>query len=179
MKAGVEQLQTLSHTTNIYLNHQHSLFGKELAAKLPPHLNKIYFVNSGSEANDLALLMARLHTKNYDVIALRNGYHGMSTGTMNVTSLNTWRYPVANGIGIHHAQFPDTFRGFWGRDDPDAAKKYAQDVKEIIQFDTPGKVAAFIAEPTQGVGGNYFPFWYCFKLFFFVYKVLLNYLLVI
>ena len=53
-----------------------------------------YFVNSGSEANDMAMLMARLYTGNYDMLALRNCYHGMSEGTMGVTAHNTWKFSV-------------------------------------------------------------------------------------
>ena len=55
-------------------------------------LQVVYFVNSGSEANDMALTMARLYTGNYDVIAVRNAYHGMSPATMGLTALSTWKY---------------------------------------------------------------------------------------
>lgn len=55
----------------------------------------VYFVNSGSEANDMAMLMARLYTGNFDIIALRNAYHGMSPATMGLTAHNTWKYNVA------------------------------------------------------------------------------------
>lgn len=57
-------------------------------------LQVAYFVNSGSEANDMALLMARLYSGNYDVLALRNCYHGMSEGTMGVTAHSTWKFNV-------------------------------------------------------------------------------------
>ena len=59
-----------------------------------PALQVAYFVNSGSEANDLALMMARLYTGNYDVLALRNGYHGMSEGTMGMLGHSTWKFNV-------------------------------------------------------------------------------------
>lgn len=64
----------------------------------------VYFVNSGSEANDLAMLMARAHTRNFDIISLRNGYHGMNPYIQGATALSTWRYNVPLGHGIHHVR---------------------------------------------------------------------------
>jgi len=90
----------------------------------------------------------------YDVIALRNAYHGMSNFTMGVCGLNTWRQPMPLGFGIHHAKLPDRYRGPFGYDDPDAGKKYADDVLDLIRSATSGSIAAFIAEPIQGVGGT-------------------------
>lgn len=75
--AIAEQSARLQHTTTIYLNDQVALYAKELADRMPGNLKCVYFVNSGSEANDMALLMARLATGNYDVVALRNAYHGL------------------------------------------------------------------------------------------------------
>lgn len=54
----------------------------------------VYFVNSGTEANELAMLMARLYSENLGMIALRNAYHGGSSGTIALTALNTWKYPI-------------------------------------------------------------------------------------
>lgn len=144
----------LQHTTTIYLNPAPAEYAKALAAKMPGNLKVCYFVNSGSEANDLAILMARAYTGNYELVALRNCYHGGSQSTMGLTSHSTWKYNVPAGTGVHHAIAPDTYRGYFGKDDPDAATKYADDVKQVIQFATPGKVAAFFAESIQGVGGT-------------------------
>ncbi len=72
-------------------------------AKMPGDLKVVYFVNSGSEANDLALLMARAYTGCYDMIALRNGYHGGSQSTMGLTSHHTWKFNVPHGFGVQHA----------------------------------------------------------------------------
>jgi alanine-glyoxylate transaminase/(R)-3-amino-2-methylpropionate-pyruvate transaminase len=116
-------------------------------------LKVVYFTNSGSEANDLALLMARAHTGNYDLIALRNAYHGASQGTMGLTAHSTWKFNVPHSFGIQHAVMPDTYRGTFGKDDPEAGRKYADDVRNLIQFGTSGQVAGFIAESIQGVGG--------------------------
>jgi alanine-glyoxylate transaminase/(R)-3-amino-2-methylpropionate-pyruvate transaminase len=120
---------------------------------MPGDLKVCYFTNSGSEANDLAILMARAFTGSFDVIALRNGYHGGSMQTMGLTSHHTWKFNVPHSFGVHHALCPDRYRGPWGYDDADAGPKYAADVENLIQFGSPGKVAAFIAESIQGVGG--------------------------
>lgn len=165
LKAAHAQLDTLVHTTTIYANPEVALYGKALADKLPGDLSVCYFVNSGSEANDLALLMARLHTGNYDLIALRNAYHGGSQSTMGLTAHGTWKYNTPQGFGIHHALNPDPYRGAFA-DHPDPASDYANDVKELIEFATPGQIAGFIAESIQGVGGSVvFPVGYLAKVY--------------
>jgi alanine-glyoxylate transaminase/(R)-3-amino-2-methylpropionate-pyruvate transaminase len=147
------QNEILQHTTTIYLNPCIAEYARELAARMPGDLKVCYFTNSGSEANDLAILMARAYTGNFDVVALRNCYHGGSMQTMGLTSHHTWKFNVPHSFGVQHAVFPDRFRGPYGYDDPAAGPKYAADVKDLIEFGTPGRVAAFIAESIQGVGG--------------------------
>ena len=153
VEATRRQNETLQHSTTIYLQPNVAEYAEKLAAKMPGDLKVCYFVNSGSEANDLALLMARAYTGNYDVIALRNAYHGGNALTMGLTSHRTWKYNVPHSFGVHHAMAPDPYRGLWGHDDADAGKKYAADVKNLLDYGTPGQVAAFIAESIQGVGG--------------------------
>ncbi len=148
------QNETLQHTTTIYLNPAIAEYARDLAARMPGNLKVCYFTNSGSEANDLAILMARIYTGNHDVIALRNCYHGGSMFSMGLTSHHTWKFPVAQGFGVHHALCPDRYRGPWGYDDPQAGHKYAGDVADLVRFATPGRIAAFIAESIQGVGGT-------------------------
>jgi alanine-glyoxylate transaminase/(R)-3-amino-2-methylpropionate-pyruvate transaminase len=151
--AARKQNEILQHSTTIYLHPNVAEYAGKLASKMPGNLKICYFVNSGSEANDLALLMARLYTGNYDVIALRNAYHGGNASAMAVTSHSTWKFNVPHSFGVHHALAPYPYRGPFGYDDADAGKKYADDVKSLIDYATPGKVAAFIAESIQGVGG--------------------------
>jgi len=151
--AAREQNETLQHSTTIYLHPNVARYAERLASKMPGDLKVCYFVNSGSEANDLALLLARAYTGNYDVIALRNAYHGGNALTMGLTAHRTWKFNVPHSFGVHHAIAPDPYRGLWGRDDVDAGKKYAADVKNLIDYATSGQVAAFIAESIQGVGG--------------------------
>jgi len=151
--AARKQNEILQHSTTIYLHPNVAQYAEKLASKMPGDLKACYFVNSGSEANDLALLMARAYTQNYDVISLRNAYHGGSSGTMGVTAHSNWKYNIPHSFGVHHALAPYQYRGPFGYNDADAGRKYANDVKELIDYATPGKVAAFIAESIQGVGG--------------------------
>ena len=138
------QLERLQHTTTIYLNPLMGELAKKLAGKMPEGLEVTYFVNSGSEANDLAITMARLYTGNYDVLALRDAYHGGVSSIMGLISHHTWKFPLPQGTGVHHVDNPDPYRG---------NTRGAAGIEEVIRCSTPGKVAAFIAEPIQGVGG--------------------------
>jgi alanine-glyoxylate transaminase/(R)-3-amino-2-methylpropionate-pyruvate transaminase len=151
--AANKQSTLLQHTTTIYLHPNIAEYARALAAKMPGELKVCYFVNSGSEANDLALLMARVFTGNFDAIALRNAYHGGNAAGMALTAHSTWKFNVPHSFGVHHAIVPDPYRGVYGHDDPDAGRKYAGDVKSVIDYATSGRVAAFIAESIQGVGG--------------------------
>ncbi len=151
--AARSQNDLLQHSTTIYLHPNIAEYAQKLAAKMPGELKVCYFVNSGSEANDLALLMARAYTANYDVIALRNSYHGGNSAGMGLTAHRTWKFNVPHSFGVHHAIAPDPYRGAWGRDDQRAGFNYAADVRNLIEHATSGQVAAFIAESIQGVGG--------------------------
>ncbi|KAJ0096492.1 hypothetical protein Patl1_27445 [Pistacia atlantica] len=103
----------------------------------------VYFVNSGTEANELAMLMARLYSGNLGMIALRNAYHGGNSNRIGLTALNTWKYPIPQGE-IHHVVNPDPYCGIFGSN----AALYAKDVQDHIDFGSSGEVAAI-----QGVGG--------------------------
>jgi alanine-glyoxylate transaminase/(R)-3-amino-2-methylpropionate-pyruvate transaminase len=147
------QIDLLQHTTTIYLHPNQPLLARRLAERLPPGLDVTYFVNSGSEANDLALLMARAYTGHHDVIAVRNGYHGGSPTSMALTSHHTWKFPQQATLGVHHAINPDPYRSPFTGSPEAIATQSAEDIRELIRFSTPGRIAAFIAEPIQGVGG--------------------------
>jgi alanine-glyoxylate transaminase/(R)-3-amino-2-methylpropionate-pyruvate transaminase len=152
-KAIKDQTDTLQHATSIYLHPNIALFAKKLASKMPKGLEVTYFTNSGSEANDLAMMMARLHTGHADIIALRNAYHGGSAGPATLTAINTWKYPGSTGGAVHHAVNPDPYRSAFSGAPEEIATKSANDVRDLIRHATTGKVAAFIAEPIQGAGG--------------------------
>ena len=151
--AGNKQSEIYQHSTTIYLHPNVGAFAEKLASKMPGDLKVCYFVNSGSEANDIAQLMARAYTGNFDMIALRNAYHGGNSSGMGLTAHSNWKYNVPHSFGVHHAISPYPYRGVHGYEDADAGRKYAADVKEVIDYATPGKVAGFIAESIQGVGG--------------------------
>ena len=153
VKRVQEQVGTLQHSTTIYLHPNVAMLAKQLASKMPKGLDVTYFVNSGSEANDLAITMARLFTGHHDVVALRNGYHGGSPSAMGLTSHSTWKFPVGGDGHVHHVVSPDPYRSPFEGTPEEIATKSARDIRELIRYSTPGKVAAFIAEPIQGVGG--------------------------
>uniref|UniRef100_A0A2P2I214 Alanine--glyoxylate aminotransferase 2, mitochondrial n=1 Tax=Hirondellea gigas TaxID=1518452 RepID=A0A2P2I214_9CRUS len=175
----VEKMQRqagrLWHTSNIYLNPTIHDYSKALTDTLPGDLKVAYIVNSGSEANDLALLMARLHTQRFDVVTMRNSYHGASPYTMGLTGSGKSKFPLANGFGVTHTMNPDPYRGPWGgyRDSPvqslrageatleeggtvcSSSRKYLQQFQETLDYCVPqGKPAAFFAESIQGVGAT-------------------------
>ena len=157
-----EQMESLQHTTTIYLHPGMTRLAEKLASKMPAGLDVTYFVNSGSEANDLAITMARLYTGHTDVIALRNGYHGGSPSAMGLTSHHTWKFPTLQGAYVHHALCPEPYRSPLSGTPEEIAAASAADIGELIRYSTPGRIAAFLAEPIQGVGGvttaapNYF-----------------------
>ncbi len=149
-----DQVATLQHVTTIYLHPNVAELGRRLAEKLPEGLDVAYFTNSGSEANDLAILMARLYTGNRDVVALRNAYHGGSGITTALTSHSTWKYEASATTNVFHAACPDPYRSLFNGNPSQIARKSVDDLRQTIQFSTTGKLAAFIAEPIQGVGGT-------------------------
>lgn len=153
VKRVQEQAATLPHGTTIYLHPNVAQLAKKLASKMPPGLDVTYFTNSGSEANDLAILMARLATGHTDVIAVRNAYHGGSPTAMGLTSHHTWKFPIGGDGHVHHAVNPDPYRSPFSGTPEEIATRSVDDIRDLIRYSTPGKVAAFICEPIQGVGG--------------------------
>lgn len=152
-----QQSGTLQHTTTIYLNPVMGEFAQKLASKMPPGLSRTYFTNSGSEANEVAILSAREHTGNDDVIALRNCYHGGTATTMGLTAHGTWKFKSNQAPSIHHTHAGYCYRCPYGLEYPSCDVKCAHDIKEVIQYQTPGEIACFIGEPIQGVGGAVTP----------------------
>ena len=152
-----QQTGMLQHTTTIYLHPAVVQFAEKLAEKMPPGLTRSYFTNSGSEANEVAILSAREYTGNQDVIALRNGYHGGTSVPMSLTAHGNWKFKSNNGTNIHHTMPGYCYRCPYGLEYPSCGIKCAQDIKNVIQYETPGEIACFIGEPIQGVGGTVTP----------------------
>ncbi|KAJ8647719.1 hypothetical protein MRB53_000742 [Persea americana] len=148
VEAIVNQTKRLQHSTIVYLNHNVAEFAEALASKLPGDLKVVFFTNSGTEANELAMMIARLYTGCHDIVSLRNGYHGNAAGTMGMTAQSNWKFNVVQS-GVHHAMNPDPYRGAFGSN----GLKYAKDVQDLIDYGTWGHVAGFISEAIQGVGG--------------------------
>ncbi len=152
-----EQTGKLQHTTTIYLHPTIAQFAEKLASKMPEGLTRSYFTNSGSEANEFAILSAREYTGNKDVIAQRNGYHGGTSVPMSLTAHGTWKFPSNNRTNVHHTHAGYCYRCPYGLEYPSCDLKCAHDIKSVIEYQTPGEIACFIGEPIQGVGGSVTP----------------------
>jgi alanine-glyoxylate transaminase/(R)-3-amino-2-methylpropionate-pyruvate transaminase len=159
VKKVQEQVGKLQHVTTIYLHPTIGQFGKKLAEHMPEgsNLSVTYFTNSGSEANEIAILSSREFTGNTEVISLRNGYHGGTQATMALTAHSTWKFKTNPTIGVKNALAPYCYRCPYGLEYPSCGLKCAHDVENVIKYETSGQVAAFIAEPIQGVGGAVTP----------------------
>src|SRR6185436_7335216 len=116
-------------------------------------LTKSFFTNSGTEANETAIVAARCYTGSSEIVALRHSYHGRSALTMTMTGHANWRLGGVPQPGIVHAHNAYCYRCPFDLSYPDCGVKCAQDVEELIRTTTSGRIAGFIAEPIQGVGG--------------------------
>jgi alanine-glyoxylate transaminase/(R)-3-amino-2-methylpropionate-pyruvate transaminase len=154
-----QQIGTLQHTTTIYLHPTIGQFAKKLAEHMPAEsgLSVTYFTNSGSEANELAILSSREFTGNHDVLSLRNAYHGGTQGAMGLTAHGTWKFKSNPTVDIKHATPGYCYRCPFGLTYPSCDVKCARDVDALIRHETCGQVACFIGEPIQGVGGTVTP----------------------
>ncbi|HTK77256.1 MAG TPA: aspartate aminotransferase family protein [Gemmataceae bacterium] len=150
-----EQVGKLQHVTTIYLHPTIGLLGKKLAEKMPSGsgLSISYFTNSGSEANEIAILSAREYTHNNEVISLRNAYHGGTQAAMGLTAHGTWKFKSNPSLNVKHAMPGYCYRCPYDLEYPSCDVKCAHDLENLIRFETPGEVACFIGEPIQGVGG--------------------------
>ncbi len=152
-----QQIGTLQHTTTVYLHPAIGQLAEKLASKMPVGLSQSYFTNSGSEANEVAVLSAREFTGNQDVIALRNSYHGGTSVPMSLTAHGTWKFKSNQQANVHHTHAGYCYRCPYGLTYPSCDLKCAHDIKDVITYQTPGEVACFIGEPIQGVGGTVTP----------------------
>ena len=152
-----QQMQRLGHTSTLYITENQVRTAQKLAQVAPGALGTSMFVNSGSEAIDAAINLARQHTGREEVIALRHGYSGNSVLATNLTGHGPWRGTTSNIAGIKHAMAPYPYRSPFGQDAAVNAEKFAQDIEEVILTTTSGRPAAFIAETILGVGGFIVP----------------------
>lgn len=156
VRAAQEQLALLNTNTR-YLHDDVNRYAERLTQKLPEPLRVCFFVNSGSEANELALRLARAHTGREDVIVLEHAYHGH---TNTLIDISPYKFNGPGGQGkkpwVHVAPLADDYRGRYRRGDKEAGAKYARHVAEILQRTQAegGGVAAYIAETLPSVGGQ-------------------------
>jgi len=147
------QIDKLEHVSTVFSNEPQVALAQKLATLTPNQaLRKSFFTNSGTEANETAILAARCYTGSTEIIALRHSYHGRSAGTMGLTGQATWKLGPPQA-GIVHAVNAYCYRCPFGLEYPSCEVKCAQDMEQVIRTSTSGRVAGLIAEPIQGVGG--------------------------
>jgi 4-aminobutyrate aminotransferase-like enzyme len=147
------QIDRLEHVSTVFSNEPQVALARKLAQITPAGaLRKSFFTNSGSEANETAILAARCYTGSTEIVALRHSYHGRSAGTMAVTGQAAWKLGPPQA-GVVHAVNAYCYRCPFGLEYPSCDVKCAQDMEQVIRTSTSGRIAALIAEPIQGVGG--------------------------
>lgn len=167
MKAQIDRLQ---HLSTLYPNEAIVALAEKVAQVTPGELKSSFFSNSGTEANEAAIMLARMTTGAYDIVALRHAYSGGSQLAKAVTAQAPWRRAGIISMGISHAINPYCYRCPLGLKYPDCEVRCANDVENLIQTGTSGSIAAFIAEPIQGVGGFITPPPEYFKIVFKIVK---------
>ncbi len=148
-----EQVRKVQHTSALYPTEPHVRLAEKLAAITPGALKQSFFTNSGTEANETAVLVAQLYTRAHDVVALRHSYSGRTQLAMSLTGNYAWRLTPTSSPNVHHIPNAYCYRCPFGLTYPSCDLKCAKDLEGAIQTATSGKLAAFIAEPIQGVGG--------------------------
>ncbi len=167
-----EQMDKLQHTSTLYPNEAIVALAEKLAQITPGKLQKSFLTSSGTEANEAALLLARMVGSSYDIVALRHAYSGGSMLAKSVTAQSAWRKGGVISVGISHAVNPYCYRCPLHLKYPECNVACANDIESAIQTTTSGSIAAFIAEPIQGVGGFITPPPEYFKI---VYRIVKNY----
>ncbi|MGK2860175.1 MAG: aspartate aminotransferase family protein [Thermoanaerobaculia bacterium] len=152
-KAITDQLGKISHSSTLYVNKPQAALAEKVASLAPGALEKSFFTNSGTEADETAMVLARLYTGRQEIIALRHSYSGRSMLAMSAAGHATWRHGGSYVAGVKHLAAPYCYRCPFGLEYPSCNLRCAKDVEELIQTTTDGQIAAFIAEPILGVGG--------------------------
>ena len=156
VEAGQRQMAVLNTNTR-YLHENMVKFVEELISTMPPALNVAFMVNSGSEANELAMRIAKNYTNQKDIIVSEVGYHGNTNGCIEISS---YKFDGKGGKGkvphIHVMPIPDTYRGLYRADDSQAGNKYASHVKDAIEKmqAESRRPATFIFESVISCGGQ-------------------------
>jgi 4-aminobutyrate aminotransferase-like enzyme len=143
----------IQHPSVLYLSEPHVRLCQNLAEVAPEGLERVMVTNSGSEANEYAVMAARAATGEETVIALKLGYHGGTQLTLNLCGHSTWKFRSQPFAGVAHATQPDCYRCPFGQTKGSCGLECARDVENTIQTVTHGRIAGVIVEPIQGVGG--------------------------
>jgi len=147
------QAERLVYTSSLYSTIPYAVLVKQLAAIAPKGLSQSFIVNSGSEANEAALTMARKYTGNPYIIACQRGYHGRTTLARELSSAGWRTFSEAHPPGVRFTPYGYCYRCPFGKEHPDCDMECAHYLREVIRTQTNKAIAAFIAEPIQGVGG--------------------------
>jgi 4-aminobutyrate aminotransferase-like enzyme len=147
------QVKRLGHVSSLYPTIPVVELAERLARLAPGNLRKSIFNASGTEADDTAVVLAQVFTGAQEIIALRHGYAGRGTLSQALTGHASWRAVPTQVPGIKHAMSPYCYRCPLGLEYPNCEIKCAKDIEELIQTTTTGRIAGFLAEPIQGVGG--------------------------
>jgi 4-aminobutyrate aminotransferase len=151
------QMDTLQHVSTVFANEPQAALAKKVASLTPGRkLTKSFFTNSGTEANETAILTARCYTGNTEIVALRHSYHGRSAAAMTLSGQGAWRLGPPQA-GVVHAHNAYCYRCPFGMTYPSCEVRCAQDMEDLIRTSTSGRIAGFIGEPIQGVGGYITP----------------------
>jgi 4-aminobutyrate aminotransferase len=150
-----KQLHTgIVHSSTLYLIRQQVELAEKIAKLSGIEDPRVFFTNSGSEANEAALLVATAFRRSNTILAVRNSYHGRTYATMGVTGNRTWSTSALNPLNVSFLHSGDRLRGlFKGLDDKAYIEAAVEDLREVLATTTFGDVACLIAEPIQGVGG--------------------------
>ncbi len=157
VKTTVEQVQTLQHTSTIFMTQPMVDLAEKLAQIAPGNLSKSFITNSGTEANEAAIKVARLASGRNEVIALQHSYHGESHLAGTLTANHNFRPEIMPAIGIVHAVNAYCYRCPFQKTPDSCQMECVKDIERVIQTQTCGKPAVYIAEPIQGVGGTITP----------------------
>jgi 4-aminobutyrate aminotransferase len=152
-----EQLQTIGHTSTLYLTENEVAMAERLSKIAPGRLSRTFFTNSGTEAIETAVMLAQIYTGRSEIIALRQSYSGRSSLAVNLTAHGAWR-PLSSSLPVKHVLSPYPYRcPFKQPCDESCVDAFAHDLEEAIITTTNGRPAALLAETIQGVGGYIVP----------------------
>jgi 4-aminobutyrate aminotransferase len=142
------------HTSTLYLIRRQVELAERIAQLSGIPDAKVFFTNSGTEANEAALMLATQHRRSNQVLAMRNSYHGRGFGTVGVTGNRGWSASSLSPVNVSYVQGGYRYRSpFRDLDDAAFIARCVEDLREVVETTTAGDVACMIAEPVQGVGG--------------------------